>query len=290
MSKLENEVKILDVDPEAVEAKLKALGAKLISKATQKIYVYDLTDLSSRFADCIHGLKHSKFDYQYEVIKDKLRGILLEIDNLTNAEQQERIKEKYNKDSLVALLESTPSDKLLEVFGEEGLEAFIDGFEINPQKWIRLRETNGQATLTVKHILNPEMQKKSDSGFQPVLETEIPVKSIEDTNALLQQLGFVYRNYQEKMRTTYSLNGVEVDIDSWPLIPTYVEIEHDSMDTIHSIVNSLGLQDKEMVSCNTQDVYKKYGIDIYKYRTLAFDDEIGQQQEHREESDRIEEL
>ena len=279
MSKLEREVKILDVDPEAVEAKLQELGAKLVSKATQKIYVYDLTDLSSRFADCIHGLKSCKFDYQYEVIRDKLRGILLEIDNLTNSEQQEQIKGKYDKDSLVSLLESTPSDKLLEVFGEEGLAEFIDGFEINPQKWIRLRETNGKTTLTVKHILNPEMQDKEQGDFQPVLETEIPVRSLEDTNNLLQQLGFVYRNYQEKKRTTYSLNGVEVDIDSWPLIPPYVEIEDDSMETIHSIANSLGLGNKEMVSCNTQDVYRKYGIDIYKYRTLAFDEDLKQEKD-----------
>lgn len=290
MAKIENEVKILDVDPEAVEARLQALGAKLKSKATQKIYVYDLTDLSSRFADCMHGLENCKFDYQYEVLRDKLRGVLLEIDNLTSRSEQDEISQMYDTKSLVALLESTPSEKLLETFGSEELEALINRFQINPQKWIRLRETNGRTTLTVKHILNPEMQDDSKDDFQPVLETEIPVKSLEDTNAILEQLGFVYRNYQEKKRTTYDLDGVEVDIDSWPMIPSYVEIEHDSMDTIHKIVASLGLQDKEMVSCNTQDVYKKYGIDIYKYRTLSFEGEQSEKKNDEKESDSREEL
>ena len=51
------------------------------------------------------------------------------------------------------------------------------------------------------------------------------------------------------------------------------------METIHSIANSLGLGNKEMVSCNTQDVYRKYGIDIYKYRTLAFDEDLKQEKD-----------
>ena len=277
MGKLEKEVKILDVNPDEVEARLQKLGAKLVSKAIQKIYVYDLTDITSRFNDCINTLRNCKLDYQYEVARTKLNGVLREIDNLTTSEEEEKLYKRCNERRLVDLLEKTPTEELLNVFGAEELETLISRFQINPQKWIRLRETNGKTTLTVKHILKPD-----ESDFQPVLETEIKVPDIEATNALLEQLGFVYRNYQEKKRTTYDLNGVEVDIDSWPMIPSYVEIEHDSIDTIHSIASELGLQNNEMVSCNTQDVYKKYGIDIYKYRTLSFGNEAKEKEEDYE--------
>ena len=66
------------------------------------------------------------------------------------------------------------------------------------------------------------------------------------------------------------MNGVEVDIDSWPLIPTYVEIENDSEKVIFDTVKNLGLEQHEIVSCNTADVYHKYGINLYKYRELRF--------------------
>ena len=78
------------------------------------------------------------------------------------------------------------------------------------------------------------------------------------------------RNYQEKERATYNVNGVEVDIDSWPLIPTYVEIENDSEEVIFDTVRKLGLEQHEIVSCNTANVYNKYGIDLYKFRELRF--------------------
>ena len=73
---------------------------------------------------------------------------------------------------------------------------------MTPKKWIRLRKTieenaNGEqketTTLTIKHIL-----KNDSSGIQQMKETEILVNSLEETNELLENLGFSYRSYQEK--------------------------------------------------------------------------------------------
>ena len=99
------------------------------------------------------------------------------------------------------------------------------------------------------------------------------VPSIESGNSILEQLGFSFRNYQEKNRITYIFNDTEIDIDSWPLIPPYLEIEGESDEQINSILKELDLSDKEMISCNTADVYKKYGIDIYQYRELKFSEQ-----------------
>lgn len=75
---------------------------------------------------------------------------------------------------------------------------------------------------------------------------------------------------KKKNRATYDCDGVEIDIDSWPLIPTYIEIENDSLELIKKTVGKLGLQNNEVVSCNTADVYKRYGIDLYRFRELKF--------------------
>ena len=56
-------------------------------------------------------------------------------------------------------------------------------------------------TLTIKHIL-----KNDQSGIQQMKETEIVVDSFEETNELLENLGFYYRCYQEKRRIKYILN------------------------------------------------------------------------------------
>ena len=202
--------------------------------------------------------------------RSKLHGILTEIDNLTTDEEQEKLEKLTSVKYLRELLVRTQNEDLLSRFSSKDIIETVKQYGINPNKWVRLRNTNGKVTITIKHILNPNIQSNSESQIQKVMETEMEVPSIEDANNMLEQLGFAFRNYQEKNRVTYDLNGVEIDIDSWPLIPTYVEIENDSEDVINDTVKQLELQEHEIVSCNTADIYKKYGIDLYQFRELRF--------------------
>lgn len=272
MGKLEKEVKILDIDKTMLERTLEGLGAKKIEESLQKIYVYDLPSIYARFYDCIMQLKSCKRDYEYEVCRNKLEGILREVDNLTTDEKQEDLEKSKGTRLLGTLLNRTSNEDLIKQFSDRSIIDIIKEYGINPNKWVRLRSTNGKTTITIKHILNPNIQSKGENGIQKVMETEMKVPSIEEGNSILEQLGFSYRNYQEKQRATYSVDGVEVDIDTWPLIPTYAEIENDSEELIQSTIDKLGLQNHEIVSCNTAEVYEKYGIDLYKYRTLKFDE------------------
>ena len=270
MGKLEKEVKILNVNKTELEKTLEKINAKKVEEGLQQIYVYDLPSIYARFYDCILQLKQCKQPYKFEVCRSKLAGILREVDNLTTDEKQEELKEKASSKFLGTILKKTSNDKLLETFSDMTIVETIKEFGINPNKWVRLRNTNGRTTITIKHILNPKVQEENGSNIQKVLETEMKVPSIEEGNSILEQLGFSFRNYQEKERATYNVNGVEVDIDSWPLIPTYVEIENDSEKVIFDTVKNLGLEQHEIVSCNTADVYHKYGINLYKYRELRF--------------------
>ena len=275
MGKLEKEVKILDINKTMLEKTLRELGAEKLEESLQKIYVYDLPSIYARFYDCIMQLKNCKRNYEYEVCRSKLEGILKEVDNLTTDERQGELEKSKGTRLLGTLLNKTSNEELLNQFSDKNIVDIIKEYGINPNKWVRLRSTNGKTTITIKHILNPKIQKENEDGIQKVMENEMEnemeVPSIEEGNSILEQLGFSYRNYQEKQRATYSIDGVEVDIDTWPLIPTYVEIENDSEELIRATINKLGLQNHEIVSCNTAKVYEKYGIDLYKYRTLKFD-------------------
>lgn len=270
MGKLEKEVKILDVNKKELEEILSKINARKIEESLQKIYVYDLPSIYARFYDCLLQLKQINKTYQFEICRNKLQGILTEIDNLTTKEEQRSIEQKFSTKSLADLLNRTNNEDLLGRFSDKSIVESVKKYGINPNKWVRVRQTNGKTTITIKHILNPDMQTNNNGNMQKVMETEMEVPSIEEANSILEQLGFSFRNYQEKNRATYDVDGVEVDIDSWPLIPTYVEIENDSTELIQNTIKKLRLQDHEIVSCNTADIYNKYGIDLYQFRKLKF--------------------
>src|SRR5574344_531753 len=254
MGKLETEIKILNINKENIVKIMDSIGAKKEEESLQQIYVYDLPSIYSRFYDCIMQLKQCKKTYEYEVCRNKLQGILIEVDNLTTTERQEELGRTTSSKLLSELLKKTSNEEMLNTFSNQSIVETIKQYGINPNKWVRVRNTNGKTTITIKHILNPDIQRKTGSKIQKVLETEMEVPSIEEANSILEQLGFSFRNYQEKNRATYNVNGVEVDIDSWPLIPTYIEIENDSEKVIQETVKKLGLQDHEIISCNTSDV------------------------------------
>lgn len=99
-------------------------------------------------------------------------------------------------------------------------------------------------------------------------EIEIIVDDFEKTNLLLNKLGFMPRNYQENKRISYLLDDVEIEIDFWPLIPPYLEIEGKSKEKVEKVLNLLNF--KNFTSINTKKVYQKYNIDIDKIKELKF--------------------
>ena len=129
-------------------------------------------------------------------------------------------------------------------------------------KWIRLRTDGVKTTLTIKDITN-----SSASGTK---ELEIDVSDFEKTNLLLKELGYNHRNYQENRRIRYYLNDIEIDIDSWPLIPTYVEIEGKSEEEIYGLLEKIGYSKEDSTSIGVSEIYKKYGIDIESIEVLKF--------------------
>ena len=139
-------------------------------------------------------------------------------------------------------------------------------YDFNPKReneWIRLRTTGEETTLTYKNI-----EKDSIDGTK---ELEIEVSDFEETNQLLNVLGYIAKGYQENKRIRYSLNGVEIDIDSWPLIPSYMEIEGDSVEEVKKIEDLLEVDKSKITALNCQDIYKEvYGIDIEKIKELKF--------------------
>ena len=143
-------------------------------------------------------------------------------------------------------------------------------YNFNPasrNKWIRLRTDGTKTTLTIKEIKSYEIDG--------TLENEIVVSDFNETDIMLNKLGYFSHTYQESKRTRYLLGGVEIDIDTWPYIPTYVEIEGKSTDEVTDTIKTLGLADKIITSLDVQGVFKEfYKIDIEKVPEMRFELEL----------------
>ena len=163
----------------------------------------------------------------------------------------EEIKEKLNKLNAV-LVEDVLQKRYVYDFNP-----------INPSKWIRLRTNGLKTTLTIKNIESQDI-----SGTK---EIEIEVSDFDTTNEMLKELGYNPKGKQENKRIKYELNGVEIDIDTWPKIPTYLEIEGKSEKEVYDILNLLGIPKENATTLDVQGIYEKvYGIDLKKEPNLSF--------------------
>lgn len=138
-------------------------------------------------------------------------------------------------------------------------------YDLIPKKensWIRLRTDGENTTLTIKEIENDDIDGTK--------EMEITVHDFEKTNLLLQKLGYNSKGYQENKRISYRLDDVEIEIDTWPKIPPYLEIEADSIEKVKNTIKKLGFEKSDSTSINTKEIYKKYGIDIESIKELKF--------------------
>ncbi|MBD0688590.1 class IV adenylate cyclase [Streptomyces sp. CBMA123] len=132
-----------------------------------------------------------------------------------------------------------------------------------PGTWVRLRDTGTEVTLCVKEIRS--------EAIDGVTETETTVGDFDTTNTLLGKLGYRPKAYQENRRSSWTLGGAAIEIDEWPLIPPYLEIEGENADHVHATAASLGFPVAKLTSENTTKVYHRYGIDIEAIPRLTFE-------------------
>lgn len=139
----------------------------------------------------------------------------------------------------------------------------------NQGAWLRLRDEGNQTTLTFKRRLGIQGHRgeTNDSGME---EIEVVVDNFDKTADLLKRIGFTEKFYTENKRLRYSLNEIEFDIDSWPLIPPYLEIEAKGWAKVDEGIEFLGLNpnDKKIFSAN--QVYALNGITESDYQILTF--------------------
>ena len=262
MERMELEVKILDIDKDKLIKKIKSLGGTLKKETKQFLYTYDLPTIYGRFIDIKTQLIDNESTIKYETALEKLKLLFFELDNLLTEKEKNKLNKITGYDNTSILCSK---ENILEFLNDKKFINFINKYHNNSKKWIRVRQTNDKTTIAVKHIL-----ANNGTSLQQMLETEIEVPSIKEANNLLEALGYAYKSYQEKERITYILDEYELDIDTRPGIPTYVEIEGSSEEDLEIILNKLGYSMKDTVSCTADQIYEKYGLSMFDKREIKF--------------------
>jgi adenylate cyclase, class 2 len=136
--------------------------------------------------------------------------------------------------------------------------------------WIRLRDEGEKITLTYKERIGMKTfdGKTNDDSME---EIEINVSDFDKTAELLNKAGFIEKFYQENKRIRYQLSDIEFDIDFWPQIEPYLEIEATSWEKIDEAIKLLGLNPKDKKIFSTTQVYRLKGIEDIDYKEITFE-------------------
>lgn len=277
----EIEVKILEVDVDQLEQRLTELGAEKISDDVQRILTYDFRNISSEYHSILYDLNNNGSEKILNHAMGRLKTLFFDLDDLVNekdttGEQKKIIKQIFDEQSLSVFLSQNyrRQSELVNKLNDKRFMDIVEKYKINPNKWIRLRKTGNKISITIKHILNRKTDENGvrEHSINDVLEYEILIDDFDKGKEILELLGYHHKNYQEKRRITYKLDGMEIDIDFWPHIPAYLEIEGNTENEVYAMMKKLGYEKDDAKIMNADDVYTSYGIDMYSYRELKFDE------------------
>jgi len=141
--------------------------------------------------------------------------------------------------------------------------------------WVRLRDEGDKITLAYKQRQGV-IASDGKSNDVSMKEIEVEVSDFDETAELLRAIGLKEKFYEENKRIRYKKGATEFDIDTWPKIPTYLEIEAKSWAGIDRAIKELGLDPEKKKIFSTHQVYKLYGIEEFDYSRVAFDKMVKQ--------------
>lgn len=130
-------------------------------------------------------------------------------------------------------------------------------------KFARLRSFDGKNIFTYKHI-----KKDSIDGAE---EIEFSIDKPSQLNEFLSRLEIIAFRTQQKKRHTLILDGVTLDIDQWPLIPPYLEIEGKSELEVRTVAERIGLKWEDALFIDARKIIEGYGIDVSKFKYFTFE-------------------
>ena len=167
MSNIEREIKILNVDAKRVMLKMKELGVKPKWKYIQDIYTFNFPSVNDDLNNKLHALNTGG--------KEPLLDLLEEIKACFTRKDLELIKTVLGTKDIVKYVSNAKVEDL-NLLDNSKVHDLMKKVNKNYSKWIRLRQTADETTITIKKIVN----SNGEYNLDDVKELEFRVPSIDD--------------------------------------------------------------------------------------------------------------
>ncbi|MER6011054.1 class IV adenylate cyclase [Streptomyces bluensis] len=161
-------------------------------------------------------------------------------------------------------------DKIRNAGGEQAFpktmftRLIFENDAVQGEQWLRLRDEGGKTTLTLKQVSDA-------THIGGTTEIEVEVSDLEKTAELLKAVGLRQVRYQQNYREEWQLDGITYDFDTWPDLPTFLEVEGPSEETVRRAVANLGLDYTDARFGSIDLIYKsEANRDILAESTLLF--------------------
>jgi adenylate cyclase class 2 len=164
-----------------------------------------------------------------------------------------------NEQEIKAKLEKLGAKKILETrlivdwYREKGVEEGEDPW------FLRIRsnsEGKHEVTWKAKSDILGTARKHKEINFN--------IQEPEKLADLFEELGLEQYAHQEKDRTSYTLKDWRVDIDQYPAMPAYMEIEGNSEEHVKEAITLLGIdQNRTWAKGERILIQDTYGLDWY---------------------------
>ena len=128
-------------------------------------------------------------------------------------------------------------------------------FFTGKHSFARVRDEGDKIVMTYKNV-------SDDHSILGTKEVNITVNDYDDAILLLQGCGLPVKARQETKREIWTLGKVEICIDTWPWIPTFIEIEGPSEKLVWDTAKKLGFTKEQAKFGSVDTTYQHYyGID-----------------------------
>lgn len=143
-------------------------------------------------------------------------------------------------------------------------------FSLDDHSYARVRDEGDKIVMTYKNVLD-------ENSILGTKEVNVVVDNYDNAILLLKSCGLKPKSREESYREKWVLNNVELCIDTWPWIPTFLEIEGPSEEEVWKVAEKLGLDKSKAKFGSVDSTYRHYcGIDesVFNNETPEVDFEM----------------
>lgn len=114
--------------------------------------------------------------------------------------------------------------------------------------WVRVRNEGDKVTMSYKQL--------NDRTLHGTKEVSVVVDDFDKTCTFLESIGLRAHSYQETKRESWILRDSEIELDTWPWIPSFLEIEAPSENELKKTAQELGLNYDNALHGSVETAYQ----------------------------------